>query len=131
VQPRPQRAETAIRNQNHRDAVDFANGIIRVESSMNSYGELSDPKSRAGRRAVPIVAAPGRASRRSSRAHQPRRRLRLRFRSPDAVHAVEHPALGQYRVGSRRPEADRPPRVPHTFANILIAAGVNARAITA
>ena len=41
------------------DAVDFAAGLIRVESSMNSYGELTDPKSRAGRRAVPIVAALG------------------------------------------------------------------------
>jgi integrase len=41
------------------EAVDFANGVIRVEHSMNSYGELDDPKSRAGRRSVPIVAALG------------------------------------------------------------------------
>ena len=36
--------------------VDLASGLIRVERSMNSHGEIGEPKSRAGRRGVPIVA---------------------------------------------------------------------------
>jgi integrase len=36
--------------------VDLADGLIRVERSMNSYGDSGEPKSRAGRRSVPIVA---------------------------------------------------------------------------
>ncbi len=37
--------------------VDLAGGLIRVERSMTSHGETGEPKSRAGRRNVPIVAA--------------------------------------------------------------------------
>jgi len=37
--------------------VDLAGGLIRVERSMNSYGDAGGPKSRAGRRNVPVVAA--------------------------------------------------------------------------
>ncbi len=37
--------------------VDLASGVIRVERSMDSYGDNGEPKSRAGRRSVPIVAA--------------------------------------------------------------------------
>lgn len=36
--------------------VDLADGLIRVERSMSGHGETHDPKSRAGRRGVPIVA---------------------------------------------------------------------------
>ena len=39
------------------DDVDLADGLIRVERSMDSYGVAAEPKSRAGRRTVPIVAA--------------------------------------------------------------------------
>lgn len=37
--------------------VDLADGLIHVERSMTSHGETGEPKSRAGRRGVPIVAA--------------------------------------------------------------------------
>ncbi len=37
--------------------VDLVSGLIRVERSMTGYGEAGEPKSRAGRRGVPIVAA--------------------------------------------------------------------------
>jgi len=37
--------------------VDLADGLIRVERSMSGHGETGGPKSRAGRRGVPIVAA--------------------------------------------------------------------------
>src|SRR5262245_28911020 len=39
------------------DDVDLAAGLICVERSMTSHGETGEPKSRAGRRSVPIVAA--------------------------------------------------------------------------
>jgi integrase len=39
------------------DDVDLADGLIRVERSMSGHGETGGPKSRAGRRSVPIVAA--------------------------------------------------------------------------
>jgi len=39
------------------DDVDLAGGLIRIERSMSSHGETGEPKSRAGRRGVPIVAA--------------------------------------------------------------------------
>ncbi len=32
--------------------VDLASGLIRVERSMSSHGEIGEPKSRAGRRGV-------------------------------------------------------------------------------
>jgi integrase len=38
------------------DDVDLAGGLIHVERSMDGYGTAGEPKSRAGRRAVPIVA---------------------------------------------------------------------------
>ena len=37
--------------------VDLADGLIRVKQSMSGHGETGAPKSRAGRRGVPIVAA--------------------------------------------------------------------------
>jgi integrase len=37
--------------------IDLAAGLIRVERSMSGKGEIGEPKSRAGRRNVPIVAA--------------------------------------------------------------------------
>jgi integrase len=111
--------------------VDLATGVIRVERSMSSYGEIGEPKSRAGRRAVPIVAA-------------------LR----DLL--VEHTLVTQRVVGFVFGSSDRQPFTPtavrkralsawsrseldpiglhecrHTFASLLIAAGVNAKAITA
>ena len=39
------------------DDVDLADGLIRVERTMSGHGETVGPKSRAGRRGVPIVAA--------------------------------------------------------------------------
>jgi integrase len=39
------------------DDVDLGDGLIGVERSMSGHGETHDPKSRAGRRGVPIVAA--------------------------------------------------------------------------
>jgi integrase len=111
--------------------VDLAAGVIRVERSYDDKGHIEiEPKSRASRRAVPIVGA-------------------LR----DIL--VEHKAQHGRDVGLVFGSSDETPFVPsnlwrraqrawkragldpiglhegrHTFASLLIAAGVNAKAIT-
>src|SRR5439155_19620002 len=37
--------------------IELAGGLVHVERSMDSYGDAGEPKSRASRRGVPIVAA--------------------------------------------------------------------------
>jgi integrase len=111
--------------------VDLADGLIRVERSMSSHGEIHDPKSRAGRRGVPIVAA----LRDLLVEHKlaTRRDTGLVFGSsatqPFTPTAVRKRALTAW----RRAGLDRIGlhECRHTFASLLIAAGVNAKAITA
>ena len=111
--------------------VDLASGLIRVERSMNSYGDDGEPKSRAGRRSVPIVAA----LRDLLVDHKlvTRRDAGLVFGSstvrPFTPTAVRKRALTEWRRASLNPIGLHECR--HTFASILIAAGVNAKAITA
>lgn len=113
------------------DDVDLASGMIRVERSMNGYGEPGEPKSRAGRRSVPIVAA--------------LRELLVEHKlvtgrdtgfvfgtsasSPFTPNVVRGRALTAWRRASLDPIGLHECR--HTFASLLIAAGVNAKAITA
>jgi integrase len=109
--------------------VDLANGVIRVERAYDEKAHLEiEPKSRAGRRTVPIVGAlrdilvehkaadchvggltfggstPFQPSNLWRRAHRAWKRAGLQ---PIGLHEARH-----------------------TFASILIAAGVNAKAIT-
>ena len=111
--------------------VDLASGVIRVERSMNSYGEAGEPKSRAGRRSVPIVAA----LRDLLVEHKlvTRRDEGLVFGSsptrPFTPTAVRKRALTAWRRAGLEPIGLHECR--HTFASLLIAAGVNAKAITA
>ena len=113
------------------DDVDLAGGLIRVERSMSSHGEIGTPKSRAGRRAVPIVAA----LRDLLVEHKlvTRRDAGLVFgssaRSPFTPTAVRRRALTAWRRAGLEPIGLHECR--HTFASLLIAAGVNAKAITA
>ncbi|MEZ5102767.1 MAG: site-specific integrase [Thermoleophilia bacterium] len=113
------------------DDVDLARGVIRVERSMSGYGEESGPKSRAGRRAVPIVGVlrdlldeHRRVTARNaglvfgSTAAQPFTPTAVRRR---ANAAWAHTGLAPIGLHECR----------HTFASLLIAAGVNAKAITA
>jgi integrase len=111
--------------------VDLASGVIRVERSMNSYGEAGEPKSRAGRRSVPIVAA----LRDLLVEHKLiiSRDVGLVFGSnparPFTPTAVRKRALTAWRRAGLEPIGLHECR--HTFASLLIAAGVNAKAITA
>jgi integrase len=113
------------------DDVDLADGLIRVERSMDGYGAAGEPKSRASRRGVPIVAA----LRDLLVEHQlvTRRDLGLVF-GASATHpftptAVRKRALTAWRRADLDPIGLHECR--HTFASLLIAAGVNAKAITA
>lgn len=111
--------------------VDLAGGLIRVERSMNSYGDAGGPKSRAGRRNVPVVAA--------LRDLLVNHKLvtgqdaGLAFGStatrPFTPTAVRKRALTAWRRDGLDPIGLHECR--HTFASLLIAAGVNAKAITA
>ncbi len=111
--------------------VDLADGLIHVERSMNSYGDGGEPKSRAGRRGVPIVAA----LRDLLVEHKlvTRRDNGLVFGSsatqPFTPTAVRKRALTAWRRAALKPIGLHECR--HTFASVLIAAGVNAKAITA
>jgi integrase len=113
------------------DDVDLADGLIRVERSMSGHGELGGPKSRAGRRSVPIVAA----LRDLLVDHKlvTRRARGLVFGSsgaqPFTPTAVRKRALTAWRRAGLEPIGLHECR--HTFASLLIAAGVNAKAITA
>lgn len=113
------------------DDVDLAGGLIRVERSMNSHGEAGEPKSRAGRRGVPIVAA----LRDLLVEHKfvTSRDVGLVFGSsetqPFTPTAVRKRALTAWRLVGLDPIGLHECR--HTFASLLIAAGVNAKAITA
>ena len=111
--------------------VDLADGLIRVDRSMSSHGETGRPKSRAGRRSVPIVAA----LRDLLVEHRlvTRRGTGLVFGSietqPFTPTAVRKRALTAWRRAGLDPIGLHECR--HTFASLLIAAGVNAKAITA
>ena len=111
--------------------VDLASGLIRVERSMSSHGETGEPKSRAGRRSVPIIAA----LRDLLVEHKlvTRRDDGFVFGSsttrPFTPTAVRKRALTAWRREGLEPIGLHECR--HTFASLLIAAGVNAKAITA
>lgn len=98
---------------------------------MDGYGTAGEPKSRAGRRSVPIVAA----LRDLLVEHKlvTGRDTGLVFGSsatqPFTPTAVRKRALTAWRRAGVDPIGLRECR--HTFASLLIAAGVNAKAITA
>jgi integrase len=111
--------------------IDLADGLIHVERSMSGHGETSGPKSRAGRRGVPVVAA----LRDLLVEHKlvTRRNAGLVFgpraTQPFTPTAVRRRALTAWRRAGLDPIGLHECR--HTFASLLIAAGVNAKAITA
>ena len=88
-------------------------------------------KSRAGRRGVPIVAALRELLVEHKLVNTPRRRSGLRLRLRSSVHADGswQARLAAWRRVSLHPIGLHECR--HTFASLLIAAGVNAKAITA
>ena len=120
--------------------VDLEAGVIRVERSWDMRDGLIEPKSRAGRRWVPIATV----LREHLAAHALRsgRRAGLVFgrteEQPFEPTALSRRAATTWkRVNSKRMEAKLEPIAPislhqcrHTFASLMIAAGVNAKALS-
>lgn len=112
--------------------VDLARGVIRVERAYDEKGRVHvEPKSRAGRRTVPIVGAL-----RDVLVEQKARQGRgggLVFGStaetPFAPSNLWRRAQRAWKRAGLEPIGLHEAR--HTFASVLIAAGVNAKAITA
>jgi integrase len=110
--------------------IDFDNSLIRVERGWDMYEGVISPKSRAGLRTVPMV----RALRVHLAAHQllTGRRRGLAFgRSADVPfneHAISNRAKKAWAA------ADLPGltlhECRHTYASLMIAAGVNAKALS-
>ncbi len=109
--------------------VDLEAGVIRVERSWDRREGVIEPKSRAGRRVVPIVAA--------LRSHLAARKLRrgnggalffgLGSRPFNRDQLVTR-AVKAWKQAGLAPIGLHEGR--HTFASILIAAGVNAKALS-
>ena len=110
--------------------VDLAAGVIRIERSYDDKGRVEiEPKSRAGRRTVPIVGAL-RDVLVDHKARQERDRG-LVFGSTETPFVPSN----LWRRAQRAWERDGLEPIGlhearHTFASVLIAAGVNAKAIT-
>jgi integrase len=109
--------------------VDIRAGLIRVEASWDAREGLIEPKSRAGKRSVPIP--------RVLSAHLARHRLAhgasgLVFgRSPDRPFqptSVNKRAVRAWTTAGLEPIGLHEAR--HTFASLMIAAGVNAKALS-
>jgi len=112
------------------DDVDLAAGVIRVERSWDAKSQVAvEPKSRAGRRRVPIAAA--------LRDILAEHRMtadgdlvvgRDRGQTPFNDTSVAGRAFKVWRRAGLEPIGLHEAR--HTFASLMIAAGVNARALT-
>ena len=111
------------------DDVDLELGVIRVERSWDPQAGVIEPKSRAGRRSVPIVTA--------LRPHLAARRLRRRGAAgfffgdrgrPSNRNALVNRANRAWKKAKLQSIGLHECR--HTFASILIAAGVNAKALS-
>ena len=113
------------------DDVDLAAGLIRVERSMSGRGETGTPKSRAGRRSVPVVAA----LRDLVVEHKLATRRDHGFVFGTSATSPFTPTVARGRARTAWRRAGLEPislhECRHTFASLVIAAGVNAKAITA
>jgi integrase len=109
--------------------VDLANGVIRVERAYDEKAHVEiEPKSRAGRRTVPIVGAL-RDILVAHKAEQDRADgLAFGGDTPFQPSNLWRRAQRAWRRAGLEPIGLHEAR--HTFASVLIAAGVNAKAIT-
>ncbi len=109
--------------------VDLANGVIRVQRAYDEKARLEvKPKSRAGRRSVPIVGAL-RDILVADKANQALSDgLVFGGDAPFQPSTVSRRAQRAWERGGLQPIGLHEAR--HTFASVLIAAGVNAKAIT-
>jgi integrase len=109
--------------------VDLEAGVIRVERAWDRREGVIEPKSRAGRRAVPIVAA----LRSHLAAHKLRRGKATALFFGEGSHPFNRDGLvaraeKAWKAAGLAPIGLHECR--HTFASILIAAGVNAKALS-
>ena len=109
--------------------VDLEAGVLRVERAWDPKSRVYvEPKSRAGRRTVPIASA----LKDALLAHKPRAHGELVVAGPygpfDAGVATAR-ATQAWRAAGLAPITLHEAR--HTFASLMIAAGVNAKALTA
>jgi integrase len=121
------------------DDVDLANGVIRVQRSMDDSGAIIEPKSRNGERRVPIVGVlrdilDERKTSTWSHGYVlgtgPERPFTLSnvHRRAKAAWSKHNEALREDRRQELHPIGLHEAR--HTFASLLIAAGVNAKAVS-
>jgi integrase len=110
------------------DDVELANGVIRVERAYDEKAHVEiEPKSRAGRRTVPIVGAL-RDILVEHKANQPRPDgLVFGSKAPFQPSGLWRRAQQAWKGAGLQPIGLE---ARHTFASILIAAGFNAKAIT-
>jgi integrase len=120
--------------------VDFAAGVIQIRRGWDDREGAIEPKSRAGRREVPVVAA----LRRELMEHRLRSGRAVGFvfgrsaTDPFVAWTVDNRARRAWKAeNKRRAECEQPLLVPltlhearHTYASILIAAGVNVKALS-
>jgi integrase len=110
------------------DDVDLANGVIRVERAYDEKARLEiAPKSRAGRRTVPIVGAL-RDILVEHKANHPHAEGLVFGDAPFQPSNLWRRAQRAWSRAGLQPIGLHEAR--HTFASVLIAAGVNAKAIT-
>lgn len=109
--------------------VDLANGVIRVARAYDEKAHLEiEPKSRAGRRTVPIVGALRDILVEQKAADGQAGGLVFGGSAPFQPSNLWRRAQRAWKRAGLRPIGLHEAR--HTFASILIAAGVNAKAIT-
>ena len=111
--------------------VDLATGVIRVERSYDDKGRVEiEPKSRAGRRTVPIVGALRDilVDRKAGQAGDGDLVFGRSGGTPFQPSNVWRRAQTAWKRAELEPIGLHEAR--HTFASVLIAAGVNAKAIT-
>ena len=120
--------------------IDLAAGLVRVERSWDVRAGLIEPKSRAGRRAVPIASA----LREHLVAHALRTGRRTGFAfsqrpdkpsDPDSLNQRARKAWQNMNTERAERKLEPIPSIGlhecrHTFASLMIAAGVNAKALS-
>jgi integrase len=113
------------------DDVDLAGGIIRVERAMDGSGVIVEPKSRYGRRRVPVVGVL-----RDLLVEHKAATWSEGFVLGPAPHRAFTPSNVHRRAKAAWEKSDESLKsiglheARHTFASLLIAAGVNAKAIS-
>lgn len=115
------------------DAVDLANGIIEVRESWDPREGPIDPKTRRSRRAVPLPSVLRKLlTSQRDRSAEPTGRMLVFGEGEDAPFEAER----LYRLADRAwhmaeiPGRLRLHQARHTYASFMIAAGVNAKALS-